>query len=145
MTRRLKFEPWILPPCRTLNGRYVVVIATDDENVWIVSNYAFGLLLDRMRQICTREDDLSVLTRAAALNGLLLDMLPTAQSVRLSRLIVEASAALIPDLERGIVPGIENASFAEHLPELMDMMNRWSEQHTDDSVDARGAGEDEDQ
>lgn len=79
----------------------MAVVAVPYYEPWIVARWAFDLLMSRLLDSCTVDDDREVVQRAVALDGLHFDLLAYEQRARLAESLAAAADQLRFDLEEG--------------------------------------------
>ncbi|MEQ4210173.1 hypothetical protein [Actinopolymorpha sp. B9G3] len=93
----------------------VVVTVPHQEEPWRVGGRAFQLLVAEVELLTT---DSSFMVRAAALNGLHLEMEPVPERVRIATLLAQAARTLRAKLLSSDEPTGWELSLADYLPVL---------------------------
>jgi hypothetical protein len=93
----------------------VVVTVPHQEESWRVSGRAFELLVAEVERVTT---DSSFMVRAAALNGLHLEMETAPERVRIATLLAQAARTLRAKLLSSHEPTDWELSLADYLPVL---------------------------
>ena len=96
----------------------MAVVAVPYYEPWIVARWAFDLLMSRLLDSCTVADDIEVVERAIALDGLHFDLMACDQSARLAESLAVVTDRLRFDLEEGLLDVPDRERFALALAEL---------------------------
>jgi hypothetical protein len=94
----------------------------DDD--WFVPRMVFEMLVERAKETLTAPDDLEVLDRAMAVQGLFLADMPSEQAARLGHSIVPAAEALAREL-RSEARNDFDLTFANALDKIPEFLSRF--------------------
>jgi hypothetical protein len=92
-------------------------IAFSDDNVWMVGNYEYRILLTRVAEELDDPDDAFEVTQAIYMHGLNFDKIPREQAMRIAPVMGRVADELRWEIE-GNPRDVREAEFAEALAEL---------------------------
>ena len=96
----------------------MAVVAMPHYEPWIIARWAFDLLMSRLLESCSHEEDKVVVQRAIALSGLHLDLQAVEQQIRLAKTLAVVTDQLRFDIESGHTKVSDRDGLVAALAEL---------------------------